>query len=483
MPPRPRRALPPSADAAQDGGSTLQLTDYLRILRRHALLIVLATALGGGGAVLATSQQERVYTTSSQLIVSVDSVDAEGQTISRRPVAITAATALGELAGTPPAVAAAREAAGVAPDQPTEVVAAADGATPFVNITVTGSDPEVIARVADGFAGTLPAVAAELDQIDRGDRITLQALAPAPVNRTPTSPRPRRNLALGLVLGMVVGLSGAFARASQDRQLRDSADIEESTALPVLGAIPLELGDERLPAASHPMSVRAEAYRLVRTNLQFTDLPDLPRTLLVTSAAPGDGKTSLVVNLAVSCAQAGESVVVIDADLRKPRIAHHFGLAPSPGLAELLASGLNVPATYLQPAADGLLAVLASGHAPPNPSELLGSPAMQKLIALLAEQFDRVIVDAPPVLPVADGVMLASRVSGVVLVARIGSTTRDELVSARERLEKGSSRLLGVVANCVRPSQDAAYGYGSYGEYAYTGVRPERPGRRRRRRA
>lgn len=469
----------PDRSAAE---ASLQLSDYLRILRRHAVLIVLAIGLGAGGAVLATTAQDEVYRTSTQLIVSVAGTDTDGRPISRRPVAIQAASALSELASTPPAVSAAQQAAGVADGRRFRVEAFADDATPFVNIVVTGDDPAVIASVANGFTDTLPRVAAELDQVNSGDRVELETLSPAPVNGVPVSPRPRRNLLIGCVLGLVVGLSGAFGKSAVDRQLRDSGDIEETTGLPVLGAVPVELDGERLPALSHPGSLRSEAYRLVRTNVGFTDVPDLPRTLLVTSAAPGEGKTSLAVNLAVSCAQSGESVVVVDADLRKPRVAFHFSLDGNPGLSDLLASPGAAIGPYLQPSADGLLAVLPAGRIPPNPSELLGSEPMRRLLEQLGQQFDRVIVDAPPVLPVADGVKLASLVSGVLLVARIGQTTKDELVTASDRLAKASARLLGVVANGVRPSRDHAYGYGSYGEYAYGQATSRRSGRRRRRR-
>lgn len=473
------RADRESGSAAEAG--PLALGDYLQLLRRHALLIVLATALGAGGAVVATAQQAEVFSTTTQLLVSVSGTDSGGQAISRRPVAVQAATVLSELASTPPAVAAARLQAQLGPGQGGAVTAQADGASPFVLLTVTGGDPAIIARLANAFATTLPGVAATLDQIDQGDRVQLKALSPAPVNPIPTSPRPRRNLLAGLVLGLLVGLAGAFGRSALDRQLRDSGDIEAATGLPVLGAVPSELEKERLPAVSHPGSVRAEAYRLVRTNMQFMDVVGVPRTLLVTSASPGDGKTSLAVNLAVSFAQAGERVVVVDADLRKPRVAYHFGIDGVVGLSDVLAPEPGDMGRFTQTAADGLVCVLPSGRTPANPSELVGSPAMARTLAWLAERYDRVIVDAPPVLPVADSVKLAGMVGGVVLVARMGRTTLDELKAAQRRLEVGSVRILGVVANGVHPSRDQAYGYGGSKDYVYAGQPSRRSERRRRR--
>ncbi|MDT7537984.1 MAG: tyrosine-protein kinase [Actinomycetota bacterium] len=458
--------------------SAVPLAAYVRILRRHALLIILATALGAGGALLATHLQHKVYRSTAQLIVAVAGTDQQGNTVERRPAAVLAAKSLSELAGTPPAVRAAQQAAGLPGAATGNVQAFADGASPILTIRVTGPDPEQGARLANGFAGTLPTVAQQLHQTNAGERISLETLSPATVNPVPVSPRPKRNLALGLVLGLVVGLSGAFARTALDRQLRDSADIEEATGLPVLGAVPNEFSRERLPAATQPSSMRAEAYRLVRTNLQFTDVAEAPRTILVTSAAPGEGKTSLVVNLAVSCALAGETVVVVDADLRKPRVAYHFGIGAGVGLSTLLAAADADPTRFVHRGATGLVSVLPSGPAVANPSELLGSPSMHNALAVLAEHFDRVIVDAPPVLPVADGVKLASMVSGVIIVARMGATTRDALVSACQRLEKGSARILGVVANGVEPGRDQAYGYGAHGAYSYA-ASPRRAARLR----
>lgn len=479
--PSPRSALRSRGHEDRSPDEALRLSDYLRVLRRHAVLIVLATGLGAAGAAFATSTQERVYRTSAQLIVSVAGTESDGRPISRRPVAVQAAETLGELASTPPAVSAAMAAARVPDAAQLSVTAAGDGATPFLTIVVTGPDPRLIAQVANAFAATLPAVAMDLDQINEGDRIDLETLTEAPVNAVPVSPRPKRNLLIGCVLGLVVGLAGAFARTAVDRRLGGSGDIEDATGLPVLGAIPVELEHERLPAASHPGSIRSEAYRLVRTNVGFTDMPEVPRTLLVTSAAPGEGKTSLVVNLAVSCAQAGESVVVVDADLRKPRVAYHLRVDGSRGLSDLLAAPQGTVGSRLQPAVGGLLAVLPSGRTPPNPSELLGSEAMRTVLAQLTQQFDRVIVDAPPILPVADGVKLASLVGGVILVVKVEQTTREELVAASDRLERASARVLGVVANGVQPSRDQAYGYGTHSGYGDAGATSRgRRGRRER---
>lgn len=451
----------------------MQLADYLRILRRRGLLVVVAALLGVAGAYGATTQQHKVYRTFTQLVVSVTQTGLGGET-SRRPLAIDEAVALAQLAHGPTAVSAAVAEAGVG--GVSSVVATADGNSPFIYLTVSGSDPVAIAKIANAYKNVLPEVQQRLQQGDPGTTVTLIADQPATVNTIPVSPRPKQNLAIGLALGLALGLAAALAREALDRRVRDSADLERTSGLPLLGSIPKELDDELVPAWSHSTSLRAEAYRLVRANLQFTDLPDVTPSLLVTSSNPGDGKTSLATNLAVSFALAGERVIIVDCDLRRPRVGPHFGLAPATGLSQVLAGlqPLDLKVTVMQG-----LDVLPSGPQPPNPSELLGSTRMLELLAHLTRSYDRVILDGPPILAVADAVKLAGRVTGVLLVLRIGATTTDDITRAKQSLDLAGARVLGLVANQVRPGQDGAYGYGTSAGYGYA----PKPSKRRRKRA
>ena len=439
----------------------MQLADYVRILRRRALLIVVATVFGALGAFVATAQQAKLYRTDVQFIVSVNQ-SGPGGDISRRPVAVAQAVALAQLARTPTAVAAAATQAGGG--RKSSVSATADNNSPFINLTVSGTDPVVIAKVADAYATVLPQVQKTLRQADPGTVVTLISDQPAPVNTVPVSPRPRTNLAIGLVLGLVLGLSAAFLREALDRRVRDSSDLERITGLTLLGSIPKELDAELLPALTHADSLRAEAYRLVRVNVQFTDVDTIPPCMLVTSSNPGDGKTSLATNLGVSCAQAGERVIVVDADLRQPRVAAHFGLAEGPGLSDVLTGRRGLDHCVH---VNDNLSVLPAGPPPPNPSELLGSPRMLELLEHLRRSYDRVVLDGPPILAVADAVKLASFVTGVVVVVRIEATTYDDVKRAKQRLDQAGARVLGTVANRVHAGRDGAYGYGSRVGYGY----------------
>ena len=461
----------------------MSLTDYLRVLRRRALLIIVTMVLVGGAVAAWDSQRPKVYATSTQLIASVSFVgDVAGS--SSRVAAGDAAQTLSLLTGTPLALNAAARAVGQSPGVVSSVTGTADGASAFLNIDLVGTDPSGLAAIANTFATTLPGVAADLDQVPAGNRIRLIVVRPAVANTVPISPRPARDVPIGAFLGLMAGVGLALLLRALDRQVRDSGDIEDTTDMSVLGTVPLELTSERLPARSHPASNRAESYRFLRTNLQFTDVLGSPRTVLVTSPAPGDGKTSLAANLGYSCALAGERTVIVDADLRRPRVAQLFDMESGPGLAELLETDLTDLSSYLHPSVDGLT-VLTAGRPPHNPSELLARPSLPALIGRLSKEYDRVIIDAPPVLAVADALKIASNVSGVIIVARMSKTTVDELTTTRKRLEKTSVRLLGVVADGVVPGRDKAYGYGSfgsdaYGEHAYASEAPQ-PRRRRRR--
>jgi capsular exopolysaccharide synthesis family protein len=213
----------------------------------------------------------------------------------------------------------------------------------------------------------------------------------------------------------------------------------------------------QLVTLSDPRSAAAEAYRTLRTNLQFTMLDRPSRALLVTSPLAGEGKSTTLANLAVVSAEAGMRVVVLDADLRRPRIHELFGVSQSPGFSSL-ALGVESGDMPLQDTAVAGLRVLTSGILPPNPSELLASPRTAAILESLRELADLVLIDSAPVLPVSDAAVLAARCDGVLLVVRYGKTPRDAARRAREQLDKVGARILGVTINGARLDR-------SYGDY------------------
>ena len=440
----------------------MELVDYLRVLRRRWALIALATVVCAAAAVGFSVRQTPVYEATTRLVVSGVSGEAGAKETPQRQLTIERAVTYAQFASTPPVIDEAIAAAGPGGGRP-EVVAEAEPNSPFLSITVADPDPQRAAAVANAYAQTLPGAVADLERREPADAGGLTVLAPATVPEQPARPQPLRNGAAGLGLGLLLGIGTAFLREAMDRSFKSAEQLEEETNLPVLGVVPEELPKVALPTLTNPSSTRAEAYRTVRTNVQFAGPPHTLRTILVTSATAGEGKTSVSTNLAVAFAATGQSVVLVDADLRRRRAAQAFGLVDEgPGLTGVLAGWASLKSA-IRTAKDEKLNLLPAGSTPDNPSELLGSSRMAEVLKELGEQFEVVLVDSPPVLPVADPLVLAVNASGVVVVVRLGETTRERTRRTIGNLQKLGVPLLGLVANGAVPSHDPAYGYG----YAY----------------
>ena len=296
-----------------------------------------------------------------------------------------------------------------------------------------------------------------------------QLIAPAPLPTSPSSPKLVLNAVLGLMVGLIIGLGLAFVRERLDDRTSGKDDLEGEIGAPVIAVVPKVGGWKRrgtayLVARDAPMSAASEAYRTARANLQFLGTMDGVKTIVVTGAERGDGKTSTTANLAVTLAQSGKRVVAISCDLRKPRLHAFFGLQDAPGLAEFLAgrASLGEVARRAEPRS---LRVIATGTIPTDPAELLGSEAMSSLLRDLREVADFVLLDTPPVLAVSDALILASMADGVVVVADAGSTTRPALALTRQQLEQVGSRIVGGIYNNFDPSKARFPNYTSYRGY------------------
>lgn len=324
--------------------------------------------------------------------------------------------------------------------------------TLFLTATVVDQSPERAAAIANLAADRFIDTIAELEQPDPATAplVTARTFQPAVPPTAPTGPRPVLNIALGLVLGAIAGFALALLRNAFDRSIRSRDQLRRVLDAPVLGTIG---ADKDLSA--HPLAVRerprapvAEAFRHLRATLQFGDGRGEHRVILVTSAVPGEGRTTTVCNLALAMADAGSRVLVIDADLRRPRVADLFDVEHSTGLTNALAARVDwVPAVRRW---KDSLDVLPSGPLPPNPGELLSLPATARLLADARARYDVVLVDSPPVGPVSDAVVLAPLVDGVLLVVRWGSTTTRAVEDAAEALRLVSARMLGSVLTRTR---------------------------------
>jgi capsular exopolysaccharide synthesis family protein len=257
-----------------------------------------------------------------------------------------------------------------------------------------------------------------------------------------------------------------LTRELLDSTITTSEDVAAVTGAPILGNIFSDDSAKRAPLeVLQQASPWAEAFRVLRTNMQYVEVDEDQKVIVLTSSLPGEGKSTVAVNLAITLSLANERVALIECDLRRPLIADRLRLDDAVGTTSVLIGKVGLH-DALQEYGDSGLRVLACGPIPPNPSELLQSHAMERLLTDLRSEFDVVILDAPPLLPVTDAALLATQADGAVVVTRHGTTTRDQLTHAIERLDSVDATVLGVVVNMAPQRKvGSAYGYG-YG-YGY----------------
>ena len=342
--------------------------------------------------------------------------------------------------------------------------------TSSITITVTDPDPRRAQTIADVLTSEFQTYTEELEtQGDGGSSQIVVRLTDAPeYNGDPVKPNLVLNIVTGGLIGLLLGVALAVARDILDRTVRTADHIAEVTDAPVLASVGFDNEIRTAPLLTDlgTFAARTEAFRLLRTNLQFIDLDQKARVLVVTSAVPGEGKTTTATNLAIALAQTGRTVLIIDADLRRPRVASFLGVDPAVGLTTALVGKAEIEDAIQVHEASGLH-VLASGAKPPNPTEILQSRVTHDLIRRLRQSYDMIIIDAPPLLPVADASVLSTLADGSILVVRHGQTTRDQVVDAVNRVTQVGGRLYGVVVNMV-----AKRAIGSYYYYYYEETKP-----------
>lgn len=297
-----------------------------------------------------------------------------------------------------------------------------------------------------------------------------QVIDAAQVPDAPFRPTPLRTATLALVVGLLIGLGLAFLVDRLDDKIRDEADLARSTGLPVLAVVPKlkewQPSDTHVVAREEPSSPPAESYRGLRTALQFRALDQPTRIVQVTSPQSGDGKSTTAANLAVVCAKAGQRVLLVDCDLRRPRLHRFFDLPNEVGFTSVL---MGAARSEAQHKIDGepSLTVMTSGPIPPDPSEVLSGRSAQQLLQSLAEGVDLVVVDSPPVLLVSDPLILSGSMDGVVLVTSAGTTELRQAAHAVAQLASVGAPVFGAVLNEFDPRRGSAYDYRySYGVYA-----------------
>lgn len=489
-----------------------QLGPVLKALRRRGWLLALCVVLGGGAAYMHAHGQPREYESIASVLFQASNVDSElfglAPTRSSDP-ARDAATNLSLV--TQPAVAARTAGALGAPATASTVSAAiqptARGSTDVVDITATAHDPQQAARLATTYAMQFVAYRQRQDQAailagraslerqiqvaqdtpsqraqlpglrDRATQLTALAsvqtgnvsvLARGKAPEAASSPRVARSSVIGGLLGLVVGAMALAILTAADQRLRDVGEVETTYALPVLGEIPTSRALDTRQKRDTPRGSEADSFRLLSARMRYFNVDRKIRSVLVTSGSPGDGKSTVAQHLARAAAEVNPDgrVLLLEADLRRPTLSSSAVFTPGPGIAEVLSGQVSLEEAIqlwpvgADPSDEGpVLEVLTAGSPVPNPTELLESDRMSNLLTELADRYRLVVIDAPPAALVADALPLLSRVSGVLVVVRLGHSTRRAARALRAQLRHSEATVLGLVINGVSNRGLSSYSY------------------------
>jgi capsular exopolysaccharide synthesis family protein len=454
----------------------MELRDYIRILRKNWLVMVALIVVSLGVSAVYTFTRTPVYESASTIFVSTQAGNTaaelqQGSTFTQARIN----TYVG-LVGTPIVLTPVIDRLGL-DESPSSLArnvrASAALSSTLITITVSDFDRDGAAAIANAIATSLSLVVPQLEPEanDGSSPVRLTRVSDAQPASAPSSPNIGLNLMLGVVVGLVLGLGLTVLRTALDTRVRTAREAENITSAPGIGAIAFDAKARERPLIVHadPLSPRAESFRALRTNLQFLDMGGRA-SFVVTSSIPSEGKSTTTINLAIALADAGKSVALLDADLRKPKVAEYLGIEGAVGLTDVLIGRAKIDEVML-PWGGRSLYVLPAGKIPPNPSELLGSAQMGSLLSMLEKNFDVVLCDAPPLLPVTDAAILARIASGALMIVSSGRTTKHQLTGASEALEKVGAKLAGFVMSMVPTrgpdSYHNGYGYG-YG-YSYAG--------------
>jgi len=461
----------------------MDLARYVRVLRRHVLGVIACVVCGGLLAFGWTLFQPREYTADATGTVTArNSTDNAAQSSILANLARDQVAVYEELAHSRSVAKYAIDKLGLS-TSPEELVGhiTVDNPqnTPVLKVYATAESPQAARNLATEWLRGLAEQGTAKDGGANDGVLRMVITESAVLPSAPSSPNVKLDVFIGLAVGAVVAVLYAFVRSLVDKRIRTVQALEEQFGIPVVGTIPkarsLNEDNRLLPrdgaAEATDDVAMSEALRELRTNIQFMNVDDPPRILVVTSPLPSDGKSTLTANLAQVIAASGQSVVIVEGDLRRPTLAQTFNVIPTAGLTDVLIGRADLE-DVMQPAAgiDGLW-VVGCGQTPPNPSELLGSDTMITLLRKLSQDH-LVLVDAPPLLPVTDAAILTGRTDGAIVVVRAGRTKTDDVDRALQRVELVKGKVFGMILNQMprRGPDSHSYGYSYSSYYRPSGV-------------
>lgn len=454
----------------------MDLRDLLSILRARWIVVVATTLIGGLLALGVSLVTKPTFQSSIQFYVTVaagDSASAAYQGSLGAQQRVQSYAALVESSDVTQEVVNTAGVALTAQEVASRTSATSDPDTVLLNVTVTDTEPDRAQQLAQGFGLVLPKVINAIETPDGGGPALakLTVVNPPALPESPVAPKTAQNAAVGLVLGLLAGIGLVLLNNTLDRRIRSKKQLEELTGKPVVGTIPFRKSEDREKDEEHLVPFRtghspaAEAFRRLRTNLEFLNVDNPPRVLTLTSSVAAEGKTETAINLSLALAESGNRVLLVEADLRRPLAVSYLGMPDKVGLTNIL-SGQAAFDEVVQESKHEGLDVLACGPLPPNPSELLASEVARALFRDLRQNYEYVVVDAPPLLPVTDGALLSRITDGGLLVVRSDRTTSDQVAQAIDILDKADASLLGLVTVANKPAKRNAAGY--YDSYYYS---------------
>lgn len=457
----------------------MNLHDFMKLLRARWITVTAAIAVGLIAAAIVTSLTTPLYQAATRLFVSTTAGSSvaetyQGNRLSQERVISYAQLLMGQTL-------AQRTIDKLdlnmsAQQLQANIKAIAKPDTVLIDVTVRDESPVRARDIANALSDEFVVLIRELETPAPGAapdaRVVVEQRASVPDRSV--IPKPKRNLAVGLALGAVVGVGLAFARDVLDNTVRDRSTMENVTQTGMVGAIPLDKGrrDDTAISFADDNSAIAESFRKLRTNLQFLSVDNPPRVIVVTSSVPGEGKSTTAINIALALAEAEHNVVLVDGDMRRPMVHNYLDLVGPVGFSTVLSGRVSL-SEALQPTKFDGLTVLSAGSTPPNPSELLASQTAKNVMAELREQFDYVIVDSSPLLAVTDAAILTTGSDGVLIIARYGHTKRDQLTHAVASLTDVGASPLGAIFTMTPTRGDSTYSYQTrYGQYGNDAASP-----------
>lgn len=432
---------------------------YVRALRKGWWIVVLAVLAGAGGGLLYTAHATSVYSSKVTFFVSTpSSTDSSGlssdqfaQHRANSYALLLSSDSLGARlkaslgTGLPAGALAAKISGSVEVD------------TVILTATVTSTSAPQATTIAAAVATDFPALIQVIEKRPGQAQSVSLVVVSGPTPAGLVSPHKKINVLIAVALGLAAGVVLALLRMMLDTTFRSTEVLSEETTLPLLATFDRSAAVRRAPllAGEALRSTRAEVFRQLRTNLKFIDFDHPAQIIVITSSVAEEGKSVTAANLALVFAETGGRVLLIEADLRRPKVGEYFGIEDGLGLTNVLAGQLDV-GQVLQPWGPDNLTILPAGPLPPNPSEMLGSANMVALLAELRSRFDTIIIDAPPVVPVTDAAVVAAMADGVVLVVRYGKTTKSQAAATLRDLRAVDAHLFGTVFTMRPPRTGGA---------------------------